>query len=214
MSCGRSPIFQQSGQTSSTQTVAHFPLPLLPELHTARTIGECGDHSSACCWSERINFRVVGVVVYADEQGSAIEFIEVYPNLGPSRSMTSCCTMGSFCWLCHGALRPRADIALAWLLDFNLHSRASEYTDHNWSQNWAQLISQLRSQLGTEARESLFMRTRMFTQPPSYWKRVFIKQITTLMDFGELIRNSVSEFLHERSVSGKYQSDELTEDKS
>ena len=36
--------------------------------------------------------------------------------------------------LCYGALCPRADIALAWLVDFNLHSRASEY-------NWSQLIT-------------------------------------------------------------------------
>ena len=43
--------------------------------------------------------------------------------------------------ICYGELRPRADIALAWLVDFNLHSRASEYTDHNWSRNWSQLIS-------------------------------------------------------------------------
>ena len=97
---------------------------------------------------------------------------------------------------------------LAWRL--LIFTKRLSTTGHNWSQNWAQLGSRLRA----EASEGALMRTRMFTQPPSYWKRVFVKQITTLMDFGELIRNSVWEFLHERSVSGRYQSDELTEDKS
>ena len=105
-------------------------------------------------------------------------------------------------WQCHGALRSRADIALAWLvLSIFTQERQSTLitTDHNWSQLiTTDLATARRGKWGLVYQGSdVYPASKLL-------KTSFVKQITTLMDFGELIRNSVWQFLNERSVSGEY----------